>query len=190
MCGRFYFVMDESKEGKYIKKLCEQFSIYQFEQGEIFPSQDVLALIRDQEKCKPKVFKWGLELKNNLLINARSETIEEKVTFKRILNHRCVIPCNGFYEWKKSGSKKHKYMIRKKEEDIIYLAGLYDDKNLVILTGESENDMKAIHHRTPILLNHSDMQKYLNHTLGAYVDNEDLSIFEADLHHQMSMFEE
>lgn len=190
MCGRYYFVLDESKEGNYIKRLMEQYSIFQFEQGEIFPSQDVLALINEKGKCKPKVFKWGLQLKNNLLINARSETIKEKTTFKRILDHRCVIPCNGFYEWEKRGSKKQKYMIRKKEEDIIYLAGLYDDENLVILTGEAENEMRAIHHRTPLLLNHNDMQKYLNHTLDAHVDNQDLSIFEADLHRQLSIFED
>lgn len=190
MCGRFYFVMDDTKEGEYIKKLCEQFSIYQFEQGEIFPSQDVLALISDQEKCMPKVFKWGLELRNNLIINARSETIKEKATFKRILNHRCVIPCNAFYEWKKVGTQKHKYMVKKRESEIMYLAGLYDQENLVILTGESEHEMKAIHHRTPLLLNHMDMQKYLNHALDAVVDNQDLSIFEADLIKQTSLFDE
>lgn len=188
MCGRYYFVLDETTEGKYIKKLCEQFSIFQFEQGEIFPSQSVLALINEKETCIPKVFKWGIELRNSLVINARSETIDEKVTFKRMLKHRCVIPCNHFYEWKKSGSQKHKYMIKKNEEEVMYLAGLYDEDHLVILTGESENEMKAVHHRTPLMLNHKQMKKYLTHELNAQVNNEDLSIFEADLFKQTTLF--
>lgn len=191
MCGRYYFVLDETSEGKYIKKLCEQFSIFQFEQGEIFPSQEVLALIQMDDQCIPKVFNWGIQMRSHLLINARSETINEKAIFKKMLQHRCVIPCNGFYEWKKSGSQKHKFMIKKQNQEVIYLAGLYDEKqHLVILTGESKNEMKLIHHRTPLLLDHCQMQKYLNYSVDASVDNEDLSIFEADLFRQTTMFNE
>lgn len=191
MCGRYYFVLDETGEGKYIKKLCEQFSIFQFEQGEIFPSQEVLALIQMDDKCIPKVFSWGIKMRNHLLINARSETIAEKAIFKNMLKHRCVIPCNGFYEWKKSGSQKHKFMIKKQNQEVMYLAALYDEnQHLVILTGESDKEMKHIHQRTPLLLDHNKMQKYLNYTEDANVDNDNLSIFEADIIRQTSLFNE
>ncbi|NBK97608.1 MAG: SOS response-associated peptidase [Erysipelotrichia bacterium] len=189
MCGRYYFVIDESKEGKYIQNLLTQFSFFQFEQGEIFPSQEVLALLNEKNQIVPKVFTWGIEMNHKLIINARRETIKEKITFQKMLHNRCVIPCNYFFEWQKQDGQKHKYKIGKQGEEMIYLAGLYDCDRLVILTGEAEKEMCKLHHRTPLLLNHQNMQRYLNGQIEASVDNDDLSIFSADLYRQFSLFD-
>lgn len=188
MCGRYYFVLDDSKEGKLIKKLTEQFSIFQFEQGEIFPSQDILILVNENDTYRPKVMHWGIELRKQLLINARYETAFEKSLFKRM--QRCAIPCNYFYEWHSNKAKKQKYSIKKENQSMIYLAGLHDDHNVVILTGEAENKLCAIHHRTPLIMNHDKMKKYLMDKDEIVVDNENLSIFEADLANQISLFKD
>lgn len=81
---------------------------------------------------------WGIQ-KKSLIINARSETAHEKLTFKRILKNRCAIIANGFYEW----NRNKKIYITRKDESMIYFAGLFNEKHeFVILTGESEKDMK------------------------------------------------
>lgn len=125
MCGRFYYMLNNaSKEGRIIKSLVQQLSIDDFKQGEVFPSQKILALVLE-EKIVPKVFTWGLlGFNQKLLINARNETINQKPTFKKILANRCAIPCNGFYEWDKD---KQKTYIQKDGLETIYLAGLYDE---------------------------------------------------------------
>lgn len=173
MCGRFYYMLNtNSKEGRIIKSLVEQLSIMDFKQGEVFPSQKILTLVLEK-KVVAKVCTWGLlGFNQHLLINARSETIAQKPTFKKILQNRCVIPCNGFYEWNQD---KEKIYIQKVGQETIYLAGLYDQERCLIVTGESTSTMRQIHHRTPLILNKRQMIAYLNHDLDPSVDNQDLS---------------
>lgn len=172
MCGRFYYILNTlSKDGRIIKSLVQQLSIDDFMQGEVFPSQRILTLVL-VDKIIPKVCTWGLlGFQQRLLINARNETVSQKPTFKRILHNRCVIPCNGFYEWNQD---KQKIYIQKEGIETMYLAGLYDDDRCVILTGEATNQMKEVHHRTPLILNKTQMIAYLNHDLQPIVDNKDL----------------
>lgn len=60
------------------------------------------------------------------LINARAETVAEKPMFKKALQqHRCLVPANGFYEWKVTKAGKVPYFIRLKNESLLAFAGLY-----------------------------------------------------------------
>ena len=56
--------------------------------------------------------KWAKDPKiGNKLINARSETVYEKPSFKESFTQkRCLIPASGFYEWRKEGGKKQPYL--------------------------------------------------------------------------------
>ena len=73
---------------------------------------------------------WAKDKDFKALINARLETIDEKVSFKKLIkNFRCVVVADGFYEWKR------------------------EKKNLKITEKASEN-IKEIHHRQPVILNH------------------------------------
>lgn len=172
MCGRYYFVFDEKKEG-FLKQVVSQLSLYNFEQGEIFPNQMALTLIKEQETIKAKTLKWGIDsFQNKVLINARNETKKEKKTFAKM--DRCVIPCNGFFEWKKVGSTKKKIFIQKKEQDLVYLAGLCNQDHFVILTSEAELEMKKVHHRTPLILDEKQMKAYLEEAYEPCTDNENL----------------
>jgi putative SOS response-associated peptidase YedK len=61
-----------------------------------------------------------------LLINARSETAAEKPAFRSAFkNSRCLIPVDGFYEWKKTGAKKQPYHIRREDDRPFAFAGLW-----------------------------------------------------------------
>lgn len=56
------------------------------------------------------------------MFNARSETVDEKFVFRRLLaSQRCVVLFNGFYEWKQEGSKKQPYYIHLGEGKVIRL---------------------------------------------------------------------
>ena len=106
---------------------------------------------------------WGFRVhfgeKDSLLINARSETLEEKKTFKPHLARRCLIPASGFYEWqRREGSKaKIPHYIHLSDREIFAFAGLYrmtkeQETEVVILTINPNSLMKPIHNRMPVIL--------------------------------------
>lgn len=169
MCGRYFVQLDESEVALKIKKRMEQLSIEDVAINEVFPSQKALVLIPKKQGIDIDVKKWGIEGKS-LLINARNETIHEKYTFQRIQKNRCAILANGFYEWK----DKQKIYITT-NENYMYLAGLYNENNeFVILTGNSEFEMKEIHDRTPLIMNFEEMKDYLKFKIDPIVNNQHL----------------
>lgn len=174
MCGRYYFALEDSLAFAKLKKKISQMSIFNFASQEVFPSQNALVLLEneDQNDYVVKTMKWGIKnYKGALMINARNEGIDQKKTFLPMLAHRCLIPCNGFYEWK----NKKKIFIYEKEEPLFYLAGIYNDQEeFVIVTGEAEKEMKHIHHRTPLIIHEQDIQRYLSGDCEFAVDNENL----------------
>ncbi len=103
------------------------------------------------------------------LINARSETLIEKPSFKNILkNKRCLVLASGFYEW---DSNKHPHYIQVKEQKIFAFAGLWDEwtdkktgehiKSCTIITCEPNNFMRKLHYRMPVILNPKDYETWL-----------------------------
>ncbi len=188
MCGRFYFNFDDSAESVFLKKVLQQVSIVQFAQQEVFPKQEILLLCEVDGKLSAKKRQWGKAMQNDLLINARSETYQTKKTFQTM--QRCAIPCNYFFEWKQVGKTKVKHSIKKQSQSIIYLAALYDEQSVVILTGEASKAMATIHHRTPLIMDHTTMLRYLNNEMEACVDNDNLLIQSLVAHEQTSLFAE
>ena len=171
MCGRYYIELDSSEFGKEIIKKCEK-SFQDTKYKEVFPGQEAIVLIRDNDSYAVKVMKWGFEGKS-LVINARSETLHERRMFQPFVNQRCLVVSNGFFEWSKPPYKK-KIKISW-EENIMLLAGIYNNKNeFVIVTGESIGDMAHVHHRTPILVHETDLMKFLKHEMKYEVKKENL----------------
>ncbi|XP_073221777.1 uncharacterized protein [Cicer arietinum] len=81
------------------------------------------------------------------MFNARSESIDEKASFRRLLpKNRCLVAVEGFYEWKKDGSKKQPYYIHFKDGRPLVFAALYDswqnseDRMPVILSDKDSTD--------------------------------------------------
>ncbi|MEG1253174.1 MAG: SOS response-associated peptidase family protein [Erysipelotrichaceae bacterium] len=165
MCGRYYFDFEEAYHK--LSKMdidCSKLS-FDISKEEIFPTQNVLVLLKEKDKIIPAIKKWGiLGYQGNLLINARNETIKEKPTFSKLLDQRCIIIASGFYEWKKQGTKKAKIYIKKENAPILYMAGIYNEKNeFVIITVQSKGDMARVHERSPLLLDERAMKHYLFH---------------------------
>lgn len=96
------------------------------------------------------------------MINARGESLEEKPAFKSAFkSKRCLIPADGFYEWKKLNKQKIPYHIRLKSQEMFAFAGLWEAwkdaegkkrHTFTIITTEANTLIKDLHHRMPVIL--------------------------------------
>lgn len=100
------------------------------------------------------------------MINARSETVIEKPSFRAAVRHRRVlVPATHFYEWKREGQIKQPYAVNRKVPDgsagLFAMAGIVEEwtsangdilPTLAILTQDADGDIAAIHHRMPIVV--------------------------------------
>ncbi len=114
-------------------------------------------------------YRWGLvpswakdDSLGAKMINARGETLSEKPSFKTALKRRrCLIPADGFYEWKTEGKLKQPVHIRFRDSRIFAFAGLWDEWNgpgdaplrtCTIITGEPNPLLRTLHHRMAVIL--------------------------------------
>lgn len=145
----------------------------------IAPSQEHPVLIVNQDRRMLRMMKWGLVPHwskdpkiGYKMINARSEGIEEKPSFRGPLkNGRCLVIADGFYEWHKPGKKtKIPYYFRLKSSEPFAFAGLWDlwekgDEPLrtfTIITTSPNELMEPIHSRMPVILRESDEARWLD----------------------------
>lgn len=175
MCGRYFFEIPENENGNKLRRLVQQFSLFDFAQGEVFPGMNVLAFVYNNNAhiYEPRKFKWGITMgfSTKPIINARVESLKSKPTFSNIIDNRAVIICNGYYEWH---DHREKFYLSNQNHEI-FLACLYKDDEIVIVTGSSEGVMKAIHHRNPIIIAKKDVRKYLKNEYDLVVNNEGLT---------------
>ena len=149
----------------------------------IAPSQ-LVACIRTNPENTEREFvelKWGLVPSwakdpsiGNKLINARSETVSEKPSFRKAFKQqRCLVLADGFYEWKREGKTKQPYYIRMKDHRLFAFAGLWErwekqeptmETCSLITTGPNAL-MEPIHHRMPVILATTQYDEWLNTSL-------------------------
>jgi putative SOS response-associated peptidase YedK len=110
-----------------------------------------------------------------LLINARSETVIEKNSFRAAIRHRrTLVPASGFYEWKRTGEKKSQaYWVRPRHGGLVAFAALMEtylspDGSEIdtgaILTAESNREFMPIHDRMPVVIQPEHFDRWLNTT--------------------------
>lgn len=142
------------------------------------PSQDVLSIIAHEDKYRSGYLKWRFipsyaKSQNDgyKCINARSETIHEKVTYKEAFKkRRCLVLCNGFYEWKQDGIKRP-FLFHRPDFKPIVMAGIWQPQYLddgtkeygtSIVTTAANDMMASIHHRMPVILKPEEAKIWLN----------------------------
>ena len=107
-------------------------------------------------------FSWAKE-DFRPLHNARLEGIDTKVSFKKwIINSRTIIPCSGYFEWRKTENKKVPYYFTKVDSKDIFLAGIHNQTQFCIITREAESSNSEIHHRQPVIIQKSQINNYFN----------------------------
>ncbi|MDI6802543.1 MAG: SOS response-associated peptidase [Bacteroidota bacterium] len=166
MCGRFSLKST-------IQAIEDEFSIEESEieilpRYNIAPTQDV-SVITNENKTRLVSFRWGLipswakdQNIGNKMINARAETLTQKVSFKNALKKkRCLIIVDGFYEWKKTASEKAPMFISLKNEKPFAFAGLWEAwktpagkliRTCTIITTTPNELISPIHNRMPVIL--------------------------------------
>jgi putative SOS response-associated peptidase YedK len=180
MCGRFTLTAT-------VDQLMDRFDIEYFLEQENFqpsyniaPSQSVLAVINNGRHNKMGFLRWGLippfakDLSiGNKMINARSETLLEKPSFRTAYKKkRCLIIADSFYEWKRLDDKKKIPMrIKLKSEELFAMAGLWenwkspDGKSIfscTVITTTPNNLVEDIHDRMPVILRPEDEKIWLD----------------------------
>jgi len=168
MCGRFTLTVDPSQLEDIFPWAIIAPNI--FPRYNISPSQPIAAIPNSPDH-RMELFRWGLIPSwakdasiGNRLINARAETIAEKPSFKNSLKkRRCLIPADGFFEWKVSpdGKTKIPYYIRFSSGQAFAFAGLWDlwtapdssvVKSCTIITTLPNSLISPIHNRMPVIL--------------------------------------
>jgi putative SOS response-associated peptidase YedK len=106
------------------------------------------------------------------MINARSETAVTKPAFREPLKYRrCLIPADGFYEWKRVGTSKQPYCFEVNEGELFAFAGLWDGwknangkwvKTCSVLTTTPNALTSAIHDRMPVILHRESYDLWLD----------------------------
>lgn len=177
MCGRFTLFSSE-QELVSTFGIMNEFSVEK--RYNIAPSQQVLAIIQDGKSRRAGQLTWGLippwakdKRIGSKMINARGETIAEKPSFKRAFqSRRCIIPTNGFYEWKNTNNGKQPYFIFVKDEPVFAFAGIWEKwidpqsseqiYSCTIITTDANETVRSLHYRMPVILNKEAQQIWLN----------------------------
>jgi putative SOS response-associated peptidase YedK len=97
------------------------------------------------------------------LINARLETLMEKVSFKKLIQtSRCLVVADGYYEWKRENKEKTPFYFTKTDSSLMFLAGLHQNNQFCIITKEATNAVKEVHFREPLIIDEEQILNYLN----------------------------
>lgn len=103
------------------------------------------------------------------IINAKAETISEKASFRcSFKNKRCLIPANGFYEWRKSD--RHPFYITLKDQPLLLFAGIWNtppkkmkpaEETFAIITTTANETLMPLHQRMPLIINPDKVSDWL-----------------------------
>ena len=184
MCGRYSLSKSKIElEERFQSEMLVDFS----PRYNIAPTQ-LVPVITSQSPKGFSFFYWGItpEFGKNKpvalkLINAKSETVHQKVSFKNSFKQRrCLIPADGFYEWKRLGKKtKIPYRFTLKEGDLFSFAGIWEEyeslngeiqHTFLILTSSPNKLVSQVHDRMPVILTREMEKKWLD----KYSSEEDL----------------
>lgn len=106
------------------------------------------------------------------MINARSETLTQKPAFKHLLpGHRCLVPCDGFYEWRHEGAARLPTFVHRRDGGLLTMAGLWspwrgpDGLEVVtftVITTPANAEVQPVHDRMPAFLDEEGRQRWLS----------------------------
>ena len=178
MCGRYTLFTEEQTEDirNIIREVQEKQPENNMKSGEIFPTNTAPILKAEGSQLGADLAIWGFPKFDGkgVIINARSETAEQKKMFRdSLLTRRCAIPSTGFYEWSQD-ERKQKYLFRLPDTTALYMAGFYNEfkgeRRYVILTADANSSISDVHNRMPVVLDRNslidwvfDTEKALNY---------------------------
>jgi len=177
MCGRFVLVTDLSVVAELFG--VADVSLSFLPDRDIHPGRPVPAVIGTARGNRLASFWWGLvpfwakdPSIGPRLINARAETVAQKPAFQNAFRkRRCLIPADGFYEWKKEGMSKKPFRFGLKSGEPFVFAGLYEQwaaagqkplDTCTIITTRANEAVAAVHDRMPVIVPKAARELWLN----------------------------
>jgi putative SOS response-associated peptidase YedK len=135
----------------------------------IAPTQPIAIVRMAEGKRQFALLRWGLIpawVKDprafSLLINARGESVNEKPAFRNAMKYRrCLVPADGFYEWKREGETRRPYFVRRRDGAPVAFAGLWENwmgpngeevETAAIVTTTASRSISHIHDRMPVIV--------------------------------------
>ncbi len=163
MCGRYTL---RSIDRIRIKLAADQLELDDIlPRFNIAPGQTVLAILDLEPQTIARMLLWGLipswSKAPKGFINARAETLTEKPSFSEAFQRRrCLIPADGFYEWRRTGRARQAFFFQMKDEAPFFFAGVWDEwkrdgvsiASCAIVTTGANELLQPIHDRMPVIL--------------------------------------
>lgn len=186
MCGRITL----STSAKDLSSLFDGLNVGEFQaRYNVCPTQPVLSIRRKDDNLRADDLRWGLvpswakDLKvGPRMINARSETIADKPSFRSAFKkRRCLVLADGFYEWKKTGATKQPHFISLASGQPFVMAGLWESwqsetadsqpiETCTVVTQPANSFMQSLHDRMPVILTTNNCEPWL----GDEIQKDDL----------------
>ena len=177
MCGRFVQYSDPEIYASHfdLDDICQATPRYN-----VAPTQPVLAIRgTDEGKRELVPLRWGLVPawskgpdNRYSMINARAETVKSKPAYRNAFKHRrCLIPAEGFYEWKAGKDGKTPFLIRRGDGEPFAMAGLWERwhapegdsiESCAIIVTDANELVHAIHDRMPVILQQEEYAAWLD----------------------------
>ena len=176
MCGRYAFF----SPAEAVKRIFALDDVPELEpRYNIAPTQAVPAVRTGEEGSRAfSMLHWGLVPKwakeraiGNRMINARSETLAEKPSFREAFRkRRCLVLTDGWYEWQVAAGGKQPWFVRRKDARPFAFAGLWERwkdpadgsmlESCTIITTDAAESIKKIHERMPVVLEEADWDRW------------------------------
>lgn len=176
MCGRYVLSIDPAALSEYFAlAACEPYA----PRWNIPPGTDIPVIRRSPEGGRvAHLLRWGLvphwakdKTIGQRLTNARAESVTDKPAFRSAFaRRRCLIPADGFYEWKAEGKCKQPYYISLRDGSPLAMAGLWESwtsptgeilRSCAIITTAANALMQPIHDRMPAIIAPEHWQDWL-----------------------------
>lgn len=178
MCGRYAFF----SPAEAVRRTFRLDDLPQLEpRYNVAPTQSVAAVRAAEEGGRAfAMLHWGLVPKwakeraiGNRMINARSETLDEKPSFREAFRkRRCLVLADGWYEWQVAAGGKQPWFIRMKDAQPIAFAGLWERwkdpangallESCTIVTTDAAASIRKIHDRMPVVVAEADQDRWLD----------------------------
>lgn len=185
MCGRFVSTTPPEELAQYFDAQPTTEAALEPEYN-VAPTTDVYVVLEDGEARRVTPLHWGLvpfwakdPSIGNRMINARADSLASKNAYRAAFKRRrCIVPADGFYEWKKVAGEKKKqpYFIHRPDDEPLAFAGLWEEwtpkgddggdrlRSTTIITTEANETMAPVHDRMPVILPPSAWDAWLDPT--------------------------
>lgn len=176
MCGRY--VISSAPEA--IRRLFNYGELPNFPpRFNVAPTQPVPVIVLENGIRQFRLMRWGFlpswvkdPRKFALVINARSETVLEKPSFRNAMKRRrCLLPADGYYEWQTTSASKRPFFIQRRDGAPVGFAGVTETwigpngeelDTVAIITAAAPAEMAVLHDRVPVTIDPQDFDLWLD----------------------------